>query len=61
MGNLFTTEYDENIEKLISDALCVTNPDIRIEMLREINIPENSRYNKIRENYIIDAMLKPKW
>lgn len=59
MGNLFMVEYDENIESLINDALCITNPDKRIEMLIAINIPEKSRYNVIRENCIIDAMLKP--
>jgi len=61
MGNLFTVEYDENIEKSINDALCITNLDKRIEMLREIIIPQNSKYNAIIENCILDAKLKPRW
>lgn len=61
MGNLFITEYDENTEKLINDALCITNPDKRIEMLRKIDVSQNSRYKEIIENCIVDARLKPIW
>lgn len=59
MGNLFVTEYDENIENLINEALCVSNSNGRIEMLKLIDVPENSRY--IIQDCIVDAMLKPIW
>ena len=61
MGSLFVVEHDKDIERLIGEALCITNPDKRIEMLRSIIIPQGSRYNAIIEDCIIDAALKPRW
>ena len=61
MGNLFTMEYDENIEKSISNAMSITNPDERIKLLKEINVPEKSRYKQLIDDCIIDATLKPLW
>ncbi len=61
MGNLSGIEYDGNIEKSINEALLIMNCWKRIEALKAIDVPKNSRYNKIIQDCIVDAMLKPPW
>lgn len=61
MGSLFTTEYNEQIEKEINDSLCILNLDARILSLQAIVVSENSRYREIIDDIIIDTKSKPRW
>jgi len=56
-----TSDYDEMIEFKINEAMCLMNIDERIQALESINVDNDSIYNDIIFNYIINEKLKIRW